>query len=63
MTGNMTSDIILYQRTAGGWEYQFSCDGETYRGFDTDPAQARAKLLRVLGWDSRRFERAQFRRF
>ena len=59
----MACDIILFQRVAGGWEYQFSRDGETYRGSDADPAQARAKLLRVLGWDSRRFERAQFRRF
>lgn len=59
----MSSDIILYQRIAGGWEYQFTRDGESYKGFDADPAQARAKLLRLLGWDSRRFERAQFCRY
>jgi hypothetical protein len=56
-------DVILFQRIRGGWEYEYSSDGETYRGFDYDPAKARARLLRMLGWDQRRFDDADFRRF
>lgn len=56
-------DIILFQRIGGGWEYQYTSPCETYRSFDRDPVQARARLLRQLGWDRRRFDRAQFRRF
>jgi hypothetical protein len=56
-------DVILFQRIRGGWEYEYSSDGETYRGFDYDSAQARARLLRMLGWDQRRFDCADFRRF
>ncbi len=56
-------DIILFQRISGGWEYQYTCNGETYSGFDYDPAIARAKLLKKLGWNKRRFDSADFRRF
>lgn len=56
-------DVILFQRVRGGWEYEYSGDGETYRGFDYDPAQARARLLHMLGWEKRRFDRADLRRF
>lgn len=56
-------DVILFQRISGGWEYQYTGDCETYRGFDSDPAQARARLLKRLGWDKWRFDRADFRRF
>lgn len=56
-------DVILFQRISGGWVYEYTHDGETYRGVDHDPAQARARLLRQLGWDKRRFDRAEFRRF
>jgi hypothetical protein len=56
-------DLILYQRISGGWEYRFSSNGETYRSFDDDPATAKAKLLRQLGWTQWRWDRAVFRRF
>jgi len=56
-------DIIFYRRISGGWEYQYTSDCETYRGFADDPVQARARLLHQLGWDQRRFDHAQFRRF
>lgn len=56
-------DVILFQRISGGWVYEYTRDGETYRGVDCDPAQARARLWRQLGWDRRRFDRADFRRF
>lgn len=56
-------DIILYQRISGGWEYRFSSNGETYCGFDDEPAVAKDKLRRQLGWHSRRWDRAVFRRF
>ena len=55
-------DIIVFQRIRGGWEFEFSRDGETFRGFDHDPAQARTRLFRLLGWDRRRFDKADFRR-
>jgi hypothetical protein len=56
-------DVILFQRIRGGWEFEYSSrDGETCRGFDHDPAQARARLFRLLGWDRRRFDKADFRR-
>lgn len=54
-------DVILFQRIRGGWEYEYSSDGETFRAFDYDPAQARARLLRQLGWEKWRFSRADFR--
>ena len=47
----------------GGREYEHSSDGETFRAFDYDPAQARARLLRQLGWEKWRFSRADFRSF
>jgi hypothetical protein len=56
-------DVILFQRIRGGWKYEYGSDGETYCGFDYDPARARAWLLRMLGWDRRRFDDADFRRF
>ena len=56
-------DVILFQRISGGWEYRYSHDGETYRGFHHDPVLAKNHLLRQLGWERWRFERAQFRRF
>ena len=56
-------DVILFQRISGGWIYEYTREGEPYRGSDCDPAQARARLLRTLGWDKRRFDRADFRRF
>ena len=56
-------DVILFQRISGGWVYEYSRDRETYRAFDYDPASARASLLRRLGWDKKRFDRADFRRF
>jgi hypothetical protein len=56
-------DVILFQRINGGWMYEYTRDCETYSGFDHDPTQARADLLRKLGWDKRRFDRAEFRRF
>jgi len=56
-------DIILFQRISGGWEYQYTCNGETYSGFDYDATIARAKLLKKLGWNKRRFDSADFRRF
>ena len=55
-------DIIVFQRIRGGWDFEFSRDGETYRGFDHDPSQAKARLFRLLGWDRRRFDKADFRR-
>jgi len=56
-------DIILYQRISGGWEYRYTSNGETYLGFSYDPVRAKARLLLQLGWDRRRFDCAQFRRF
>lgn len=56
-------DVILFQRVSGGWEYRFTKDCETYRGFDYDPILARTRLLNQLGWDRRRFDQADFRRF
>ena len=56
-------DVIVFQRISGGWIYEYTSNGETYRGSDYDPAQARARLFRTLGWDRRRFDRADFRRF
>ena len=63
MTAVGSRDVILFQRISSGRIYEYTRDGETYRGFDCDPAQARARLLRKLGWDMRRFDRADFRRF
>ncbi len=57
------SDIILYQRISGGWEYQYTSDGETYRGFAHDPVLARSRLFNQLGWTRLRFDRADFRPF
>ena len=56
-------DVIVFQRISGGWVYEYTRAGETYRGCDHDPAQARSRLLRRLSWDKRRFNRADFRRF
>jgi hypothetical protein len=56
-------DVILFQHISGGWEYRYSHDGETYSGFHHDPVLARTRLLRQLGWERWRVERAQFRRF
>ena len=56
-------DVILFQRISGGWIFEYTSNGETYRGFDYDSAEARARLFRTLGWDRRRFDRAEFRRF
>ena len=56
-------DVIVFQRISGGWVYEYTRGGEAYRGVAYDPAQARARLLRTLGWDRRRFDRAEFRRF
>ncbi len=56
-------DVIVFQRISGGWVYEYTRDGETYRGWGHDPAQGRRRLLRRLGWDKRRFDRADFRRF
>jgi hypothetical protein len=56
-------DVILFQRISGGWEYRNSSGGDTWSAFDFDPAQAKARLKRQLGWDRQRFERADFRRF
>lgn len=63
MEGVMHMDVILFQRIRSGWEFEYSSDGETYRGFDYDPAQARSRLLRQLGWCQWRIDRADFRRF
>lgn len=57
------SDVILFQHISGAWVYEYTREGEAYRGVDPDPAQARARLLRVLGWERRRFDHADFRRF
>ena len=56
-------DIILFQRISGGWEFQYTSDGQIYRGIDPDPAITKVKLLRQLGWFERRVERAVLRRF
>jgi hypothetical protein len=56
-------DVILFQHIGGGWEYQYISECETYRGFGYDPVHASARLFHQLGWDRRRFDRAQFRRF
>ena len=56
-------DVILFQRINGGWEYRYTSHFETYRGFDYDPHQARTRLLRMLGWERWRIDRAEFRRF
>ena len=58
-------DVIVFQYIRGGWEFEYSRDGETFLGFDHDPAQARARLLGMLGllgWHRRRFDKADFRR-
>jgi hypothetical protein len=60
---DLRGDVILFQRISGGWEYRYSRDGDTYRGFHHDSVLARTHLLRQLGWERWRFERAQFRRF
>jgi hypothetical protein len=56
-------DIILFQRVGGGWEYRYTSDGATYTAFAYDAGLAKARLMRQLGWDRQRFERADFRRF
>lgn len=56
-------DVILFQRISGGWEYRYTSNGDTYRGFHRDPVLARTRLLRQLGWDRQRFDSAEFKRF
>ena len=56
-------DVILFQRISGGWEYRYSNEGDTWSAYDCDPAQAKARLKRQLGWDRQRFERSDFRQF
>lgn len=56
-------DVILYQRISGGWEFQYTALGESYRAFDPDPVIAKAKLMRQLGWDRYRMDRALVHRF
>lgn len=56
-------DIILFQRISGGWEYQYTSNGDTYRGFHRDPVLARTRLFRQLGWNLKRFVSAEFKRF
>jgi hypothetical protein len=56
-------DIILFQRISGGWEYRYTNNGGTYRGFHRDSVLARTRLFRQLGWDRQRFESAEFKRF
>lgn len=57
------ADVILFQRIGGGWEFLYTSDCDTYRGFLHDLVLARALLLRQLGWDRQRFDRADHRRF
>lgn len=56
-------DITLFQRISGGWEYRYTSNGDTYRGFHRDPVLARTRLLRQLGWDRQRYDSAEFKRF
>ena len=51
MGGVKRMDVILFQRIRGGWEYEYSSDGETYRGFDYDtrPGQSPAIAHAGLG--------------
>ena len=56
-------DVILFQRISGGWEYRYTSEGDTWSAFDTNPAQAKARLKRQLGWHQQRFERSDLRRF
>ena len=56
-------DVVLFQRISGGWEYRYTSDCDTYRGFHHDPGLARTRLLRQLGWDRQRFDSAEFKRF
>ena len=56
-------DVILFQRISDGWEYRYTNNCETYRGFHHDPVLAKTGLFRQLGWDRQRFEGAEFRRF
>ena len=56
-------DVILFQRISGGWEYRYTSESDTWSAFDCDLTQAKARLMRQLGWDRQRFERADFRRF
>jgi hypothetical protein len=58
-----SDDVILFQRISGGWEYRYTRDCETYRGFANNPILARDRLLNQLGWELRRFDSADFRRF
>ncbi len=58
------SDVILFQRVGGGWEFRYtSSEGETYTAFAYDWLLAKARLMRQLGWDQRRFFGADFRKF
>jgi len=58
------SDVILFQRVGGGWEFRYtSSEGETYTAFAYDWLLAKARLFKQLGWDRLRFDRAEFRKF
>ena len=56
-------DVILFQHIGGGWEYRYTSDCETYTAFAYDAGLAKARLMRQLGWDQRRFFGAAFRKF
>ncbi|MDP2780907.1 hypothetical protein [Devosia sp.] len=58
-----SGDVILFQKINGGWEYRYTSQGETFLGFSYDNQRAKARLLLQLGWERKRYERAQFRRF
>ena len=60
---NRHGDVILFQRIGGGWEYLYTSNCDTYRGFHHDPVLARTRLFRQLGWDRQRFDSAEFKRF
>ena len=57
------SDTIMFQRISGGWEFQYTADCQTCRGFHRDPVLARRRLFNQLGWDQERFDSAEFKRF
>ena len=59
----MKKDLFLWQKISGGFEYQYTSDGETYRSFGFDRADAFRNLNKKLGWDSHRFLRAETRKF
>jgi len=58
-----SSEVILFQRVGGGWEFRYTSEYETYTAFAYDAGLANARLMRQLGWDQRRFFGADFRKF